>query len=195
MDESLLKDIIAKAKNYDLSALEVLCEHFYHRIYNYIFYKVSSQGDAEDLTSEVFIRMVKNIAGQSGSFKTWLYKIASNLVIDHYRQRSSVKKTMAQYEELLNINSQKQERDAMAAYGEFGRLLSELTPEQREVVTLRFIEGFSAAEIGKITQRSENAVKALQFRAMTTLREKTKGTQEKNVRLEILGNKGATNAG
>ncbi|OGS21318.1 MAG: hypothetical protein A3J83_02300 [Elusimicrobia bacterium RIFOXYA2_FULL_40_6] len=194
MDENLLKDIINKAKNYDLSALEVLCEHFYHRIYNYIFFKVNSQSDAEDLTSEVFVKMVKNISGQSGEFKSWLYQIASNLVIDFYRHRASIKNNMSRYEESLHINSDK---NTVPGSGEYDGLLSELTPDQREVVALRFVDGFNIAEISKIIQKSENAVKALQFRAMTTLREKLKnqvaGTPAP-IPFELLENQGAIDA-
>ncbi|MBU0951451.1 MAG: sigma-70 family RNA polymerase sigma factor [Elusimicrobia bacterium] len=188
MDESLIKDIIGKAKNLDLSALEVLCEHFYHRIYNYIFFKVSSRPDAEDLTSEVFIRMVKSIAQQSGDFKTWLYKIASNMVIDHYRQKASIKKTMSRYEEFLQLDNQKSNNRNS---GDYDNLFYALTQEQHEVVALRFVDGFNVSEISKIMQKSENAVKALQFRAMVTLREKFKKQPVNSlITFELLENQG-----
>ncbi|OGS20086.1 MAG: hypothetical protein A2252_08645 [Elusimicrobia bacterium RIFOXYA2_FULL_39_19] len=178
MNDILLLEIIQKAKNNDLPALEFLCAHFYNRIYNYIHYKVDNSEDAKDLTNEVFVRMVKSIASQSGDFKTWLYKIAANLVIDFYRQKASRKNTMAGYEEFTKTGISTAPAFESLEYLE---ALNTLTEEQKEVVRLRFAEGFDTNEIAEILQKTPNAVKALQFRAMEKLKAMLK--DDKNIKV------------
>ena len=89
-----IESLVREAKNLDREALSELCVYFYPRIYRYVFYRVGTRQDAEDITSEVFVRMVRSLNTQKGSFQAWLFRIASNLVIDHYRRSARQKKAL-----------------------------------------------------------------------------------------------------
>jgi len=83
-------ELVAKARNGDEEAVTLLYEAHIESIFDYISYRVDSVETAEDLTSEVFLRMVRGLASyrdQGVPFRAWLYRIAANLIIDHYRQR------------------------------------------------------------------------------------------------------------
>ena len=82
ISDNELAELIRLAKANDADALERLCTHAYARLYPYIYYRVSHTENAEDLTSEVILKMVKSLKGQKGSFRAWMYTIARNAVIE-----------------------------------------------------------------------------------------------------------------
>ena len=130
---------------------------------------------AEDLTSQVFLKMLESIRDQKAwrsSFSGWLYRIAHNLVIDHYRRKGrqhavELDDTTPLTAERKSLESQvEQSLDAERLRAAIRRL----TEEQAEVVSLRFLEGYSISEVAAMMNRSEGAIKALQYRAVATLR-------------------------
>lgn len=163
--------LVIKAKENDKAALASIIEHFYPKIYRYIFYKVSNKEEAEDLTQEVFLKMVKSLKNQNGYFTAWLYKIASNLVIDFYRHQSFKKEVPFDDIKQEAIYEQSKEfPENTLTEEQFKKVLAGLTEEQREVIILKFVQGYKNDEIAQLICKSEGAVKGLQFRALETLK-------------------------
>ena len=163
--------LVEKAKQSDADALAALCEVFYPKIYAYIYYRVGHPEDAEDLTSDVFVRMVESLPKQKRAFSPWLFRIASNLVADHYRKKS-VRKETPLTEEVFQVADRsplESERDLTREQLQKG--LSQLREEQQQVIVLKFINDLDNREIAEILGKSVGAVKALQFRALSSLRE------------------------
>ena len=171
MDLDQMDTLVFAAKRKDSEALGTLCEHFYPRVYRFILHRVRRIEDAEDLASEVCVRVVESLSKQKGSFPAWVFRIARNLVTDTYR-RGAVRKEVALSEKVADTMVGSDGSDGLPVLPhQLERALASLTPEQREVVHLRFEQGLSAAEIGQIQERSAGAVRALQFRAIETLRD------------------------
>jgi RNA polymerase sigma-70 factor (ECF subfamily) len=168
---SHLEDLVAAAKGDDAGALATLCEHLYRPVYRFILYRVRRAEDAEDLASEVCVRVVESLPKQRGSFPAWVFRIARNLVTDAYR-RGAVRQEVAWSDQMTEFRAAPDRVHGLPVLPhQLERALAGLTPEQREVVHLRFVEGLSAAEIGEIQGRAAGAVRALQFRALEALKE------------------------
>ncbi|NOZ63702.1 MAG: sigma-70 family RNA polymerase sigma factor [Caldiserica bacterium] len=167
-----LEGILEKARHFDETALATLAEEYYPAIFRYFYYRTPTREDAEDLTSEVFVRMIGAIKNQKGYFPAWLYRIASNLLTDYYRKKKIRREVSL---ETMNIESlpdpNKGEDTIGLSTEDIRRMLEQITPEQREVIILRFLEGYSAEETAQILHKSVGAIKALQFRAFISLKE------------------------
>ncbi|MBU0561296.1 MAG: sigma-70 family RNA polymerase sigma factor [Bacteroidetes bacterium] len=165
-----LHQLLEKAKASDNRALGKFCEHFYSKIYRFIYYRVNSIEDAEDLTSEVCLRVVKSLHEQKGSFYAWIFRIAANMTTDYYRRRavrSNVKSTGDLIEEMVD---EKRTINELLEQQELRQALKHLTEEQQQVIVLKFIEGYDTNEIANLVGKSAGAVRATQFRALTVLR-------------------------
>lgn len=161
---------------FDERALTELYERYEARIYSYIYRRTGNEQLAEDLVSKVFLKMMEAIRTDKAwhsSFSGWLYRIAHNAVIDHYRERDRRQDTAledthtSQATEhnpvIMAENSLDAERLRVA--------ISRLTEEQAEVVTLRFLEEYTISEVAEMLGKTEGAIKALQYRAVATLRQ------------------------
>jgi len=170
-------DIIAlveSAKRYDPQALAKLCELYFKDVYSYIYYRVSNVKDAEDLTDDVFLKMVEGIrscrAREEKSFLAWLFRIASNSVIDHRRRQAVRNHLPLNDKHLPPCVGPGVPVEAKLNQERLQRALLQLTDEQQQVIILRFIEGLSNAEIAHILGKSEGAIKSLQHRGLVSLR-------------------------
>jgi len=173
--------LIASAKQGNQEAVSVLYEFYAQSIYRYVSYRVDSQMVAEDITAEVFLRMVRELPSfedRGLPFGAWLYKIASNLLNDHYRHTKS-KPEVELDESLRNDdtdpflrieNAQERQRIAEA--------LQTLPSEYQDVLILRFMRGLSHAEVAQILNKSENALRTIQHRALKALGKKLDTTQK-----------------
>ncbi len=162
---------VEAARNGDASALAAICERFYPRIYRYVSYKVEDRRDAEDLAGEVFVRMLDAISRQTGNFEAWLFRIAGNVVTDHYRKQA-VRSGEVELSEETPGGSDPEAIVGRKLDGDRLRKgLHALTEEQRETVILRFIMGYDNDEVATMLGRSTGAVRALQFRALSALRD------------------------
>lgn len=176
LDNDEINRLADRAKQDDEKAKAVLIEYFYPRIYTYIFYKVNNKEDAEDLTQTVFLKMVKSLENQKGVFTAWLYKIASNLVIDFYRRRSFRNKVPFDEKPQKRFNNSSDDSlEKILMKEQFKKVLTKITDEQREVIILKFIQGYKNDEIARMIRKSIGAVKSLQFRALETLKDLLKG--------------------
>jgi len=172
INDSELEGIVNNAKQGDEKSLAMLCEYLYPKIFTYCFYRVNHKEDAEDLTGEVFLRMARSISTQHGRFSAWIYKIAFNIVTDFYRHRASEKNAFSESgADYINKVSAGDETDKILNQEQLKKALGMLTEEQRNVLILKFVQGYSNDEAAEILGKSTGAVKVLQFRAVKTLKE------------------------
>ncbi len=175
MTASLDEQLLERAKAYDTNALAAIYDRYESKIYSYIYHRVGNPNLAQDLTSQVFLRMLEAIQNERAwktSFSGWLYRIAHNLVIDHYRRRG--RSTQVSYDDMPYLVSDKEGPEHAAersfAAERLRSAINRLTEEQAQVVTLRFLEDLSIAEVAAAMGKTEGAVKALQYRAVMSLR-------------------------
>jgi len=164
-----LSRLLAGARRRSPEALAALCERIYPRVLRYMRYRVAA-AHAEDLTEEVFLRVVRSIDRQTGSFEAWLYRIAGNVVVDWLRARRVRRRVQADTEAVSGATARDHATARADARIDLAAAIEHLTDEQRELVTLKFVEGLSNAQIEGIMGRSPEAVRALQFRALAALR-------------------------
>ena len=167
--------LIERAKS-DPNAFSELYERYVDRIYAYVYYRTGDARDAEDLTARVFYRALSHLPefNQTGApFSAWLYRIAHNLVANWHRDKT-------RHPELpldlwLHAPVQESAPHAQAERAEAqGKLLDairSLPAERQQLLLLKFVDGLSNLEIGKILGRSEGAIKSLYHRTLLVLRE------------------------
>ena len=143
------------------------------RIYRFVYFRVEDQQTAEDITSQVFLKAWSNLDRFSFSrtpYLAWLYTIAHNAVIDHYRTR---KVTTALDDVQLSQPDQAEvvenEIDLSAEMKLVKDALQTLTDDQQKVLSLKFIEGMSNHEIARHLGKREGAIRALQMRGLQAL--------------------------
>ena len=166
-----LRLLVARAQQGDRAALEELYLLHFDRIYNYLHVSVRNRLDAEDLTTQTFVKMLESIGRfrwQSAPFSAWLFRIAHNVTIDHFRASNRVQ--LEQDVSQLDAESSAEEQ-ALDTIGQEGmlELIDQLSAEQRQVLALKFLFGFGNAETAVILEKSEGAVKSLQHRALSSL--------------------------
>jgi RNA polymerase sigma-70 factor (ECF subfamily) len=165
--------IIKKCVNGDLEEFGKLYDLYAKKIYQFIYFKVHHKETAEDLVSTTFMKALEGIQKfdqRKASFKTWLYSIARNSVIDHYR----ADRPTADIEDALGIRSSEdieRDTDMQMKIESVEKYMERLKPEQRELVLLRVWEGLSFKEIAEVTGKSEGACKVSFGRIITRLRE------------------------
>jgi len=168
-----VRALVARGQQGDRDALEELYLLHFDRIYSYLRLSVGNRHDAEDLTTQTFLKMLEAIGRfrwQSAPFSAWLFRIAHNLAMDHFRARSRVLAEGDVPEEAGGEESSA-EQQALDSLGTAGmlELIERLSAEQRQVLTLKFLFGFVNAEVAGILDKSEGAVKSLQHRALASL--------------------------
>lgn len=170
MEEKIPPPMVEAARKGDAGALAAICENLYPRIYRYLSYKVNDPRDAEDLAGEVFVRMLEAIPGQTGNFEAWLFRIAGNVLTDHYRKRAVRSDTVGLPEEIAGGDDPAAATERKLDGERLKQGMRELTEEQKEVVILRFIMGYEHGEVADMMGRSAGAIRALQFRALSALK-------------------------
>jgi RNA polymerase sigma-70 factor (ECF subfamily) len=173
VDRKREQALIRAAQGGDSRAFAALYRAYVDKIYRYIYYRVDSPETAEDLTSDVFTRMIEglpNYQDRSTPLLVWLYRIAHARVIDHYRRskRSSHQEDIEAIE--LGIEA---DLDAplVSAYNseQIRGALRSLTDGQRQVIVLRFIEGYNLETTARLLNKTVDAIKAMQYRALQSL--------------------------
>jgi len=177
-DHADIDALVERAARGDADAFRGLYEHFAPRLYRFALFRLRQPSDAEDLVQRVFVKMIEALPRyeQRGlPFGAWVFRMARNAVIDAERARHPVD-DIDLVGSLLGSGPGPEELAELAVERE--RLLEAirfLTAEQREVVTLRFFGGLSPGEIGSLMGKREGSVRALQFRALETLRRTLEG--------------------
>ncbi len=174
MPEHLNGDLIRRAQEGEPSVVGEIYERYQRGIYRYLYYRIGDLHTAEDLTSEVFLRMIEklpNYNGHSLAFRAWLFQIARNLSIDHYR-RMSVRKNVQLVEEHPEGKDEPLEMITKELTSQkLYHALVKLPENQRDVIVMRFVVGMPVREVAETLHKSENSVKGLQRRALKSLRE------------------------
>jgi RNA polymerase sigma-70 factor, ECF subfamily len=168
-----LRRLVDFAQRGDREALEALYLLHFDRIYSYLHLSVGNRHDAEDLTTQTFLKMLEAIGRfrwQSAPFSAWLFRIAHNLAMDHFRasRRWQPEEDVPEPEDAIESSAED------AAFESIGRrsmldLIENLSHEQKQVLTLKFVFNFSNGEAAKILGKTEGAVKSLQHRALVSL--------------------------
>jgi len=168
-----IRKLVARAQQGDRSALEELYLIHFDRIYSYLHVSVGNRHDAEDLTTQTFLKMLESIGRfrwQSAPFSAWLFRIAHNLAMDHFRARKRVQPE-EEVPEPLGSEEPSAELEAMQSIGRQSmlELIDTLSQEQQQVLTLKFVFNFANAEAATILGKTEGAIKSLQHRALVSL--------------------------
>jgi RNA polymerase sigma-70 factor, ECF subfamily len=176
IEEASEEALLASAAAFDEKALGELYDRYESRIYSYIFRRTGDATLAEDLTAQVFLKMLEAIRSSKAwhsSFSGWLYRIAHNAVIDYYRQRD--RQQQVQLEDAVSVVASDHNPVVIAETNmDANRLraaIARLTEEQADVIGLRFLEGYSISEVAIMMDKTEGSIKALQYRAVATLRQ------------------------
>jgi RNA polymerase sigma-70 factor (ECF subfamily) len=165
--------IIRRAQALDSGALAELYNRHFDGIYRYLFTRTHHQADAEDLTEQVFLKMVDSIhryRPRGVAFSSWLYRIAHNLLVDRYRRagREAVELTdrvrdgRPHADPATLVQNHEERRELLAA-------VQRLTPEQQQVITMRFIDNLEVDEIARLMRRRPGAIHSMQHRALASL--------------------------
>jgi len=146
---------------------------YYLPIYRFIFRQVGDVEVSRELSSEVFHRMVK-VCKDDAEFiqrlRPWLYCTARNLVFDHYRRQQHRNHLPLNEELVESASSTAEAAELRISADQMREALQRLTPDQRQVILLKFMEGLSNQEVAEALSKPVGAVKSLQHRALTSLR-------------------------
>lgn len=175
-----LNEFISRASKGDRRAYGRLFKECYEDIYDYIVRRVGNRSDAEDITMQVFASGLKAISSyeeRGHSAKAWLYRIAHNAVVDHFRTAKQV----VELDSVPEIPDGADIEEKISALEEVRGVYREITrlpTAQAEVLILRFIEDMSVAETAIILDKKEVTVRALQFKGLSNLRKRLEGIAE-----------------
>jgi RNA polymerase sigma-70 factor (ECF subfamily) len=171
------KYLLFRAKNKDPEAYALVYDLYADKIYRFIFFKVSNAEEAQDLSSEVFLKTWQYIIDgkEIKNLNAFFYSIARNLVIDHYRKASQKEISLSEIENSEeHPRAEKNEIEKIAQKIQFDKVtekLGQLKDEYREIIVLRYIEGMSIGEIAQIVDKKKGTVRVILFRALNALRD------------------------
>jgi RNA polymerase sigma-70 factor (ECF subfamily) len=168
-----VRRLVERAQQGDREALEELYLIHFDRIYSYLHMSVGNRHDAEDLTTQTFLKMLESIGKfrfQAAPFSAWLFRIAHNLAMDHFR----ASRRWQPEEDVPEPHGVEQVSAEEEAFQSIGRksmleLIDGLSHEQQQVLTLKFVFNFGNGEVATILGKTEGAIKSLQHRALVSL--------------------------
>lgn len=173
---------LEKAQAFDQKTLAAIYDDYYPSLYKYISRQVSDMETARDLTAETFQRFLQALDrghGPDENLKAWLYRAAHNVVVDHYR-RQEHRRHLPLPEQLVDgdVDLARSAEISMTAE-RVHDALQHLTPDQRQVVTLKFLAGLSNKEVAAVMNKPIGAVKSLQHRGLAALQRQLIPKKEK----------------
>ncbi len=169
-----IEELVVKAQQGDMDAYGQLYDFFVDAIYRYIFFKVDKQ-EAFDLTENVFLKMWENLKSykprEGAFFSSWLFRIAHNVVVDHYRSRKEnisldidVPDTKRHHNPII-MTEQKLGQEALRV------AIGQLKKKYQQIIILKYINELDNEEIANILGCSEGSLRILKFRALRSLRQ------------------------
>lgn len=171
-----LKKLVEKAQAGDLSAYGLIYDQLYNGIFSYVLHQVGSRAQSEDITAGVFLGALEKLDGfqwRGAGFRAWLYRIARNDVLDHFRKRGRSAGEVPLAAEALEQPADVQVEDEAESNWDRQELLGavkSLSDDQQQVILLKLVGNLSNRQIGEVISKNEGAVKALQHRALMRLR-------------------------
>ena len=169
-----VRELVARAQRGERSALEELYVRHVDRVYAYLAATVGNRHDAEDLTVQTFVRVMESIGRfeqRSTPFEAWLFRIARNLAIDHFRVRGRYEPAEAPPVDEPQPSAEEQVLARVRSRSLLEHVRT-LPHPQRQVLGLKYVLSLSNAEVAAALQKTEGAVKALQHRALATLQQR-----------------------
>ena len=168
-----VRRLVERAQQGERDALEELYLIHFDRIYSYLHMSVGNRHDAEDLTTQTFLKMLEAIGKfrfQAAPFSAWLFRIAHNLAMDHFR----ASRRWQPEEDVPEPHDSEQASAEDEALQSIGRksmleLIDGLSHEQQQVLTLKFVFNFGNGEVATILDKTDGAIKSLQHRALASL--------------------------
>jgi len=168
----LERDILKKAQEGDLKAIEEICSLTWEPLYRFIYYRVQNRQEAEDITQEAYVRALSQIKKggvRIEAYINYLKKISLNILSDKWRKKNR-RGTGVNLEAVNPVEtSVPDSAEAVEQRLLLEKALSRLNEEQRMVIELRIIKGYSVAETARIMNKKEGTVRVLQYRALHTL--------------------------
>ncbi|OGY58784.1 MAG: hypothetical protein A3H06_01915 [Candidatus Colwellbacteria bacterium RIFCSPLOWO2_12_FULL_44_13] len=171
------RELIQRSKEGEGEAFGLLYDLYLPKIYRFVLFKVNHREEAEDLTHQTFMQAWEKIGTYVHGdfpFSSWLYRIARNLVIDHYRKSKptvSIETIEVSEERVLSYEPSNAARlDLEQEQAAVFRAIQKLTPSQQDVIIMRFVDELSLKETAAAIHKSEGAVKLLQHRALMNLK-------------------------
>ncbi len=171
MDDQLLA-AVKDCQNGNAAAFGIIYDTFIKKIYNYLYFRTRHKEMAEDLTSVTFTKAYKNISSfrpESGTLQAWLYRIARNTLIDHYRT-SKPTSDIGDAENFATRDDVEGTMDNNAELEKVFQYLNKLPKEHKDLVVMRVWDEMSYKEIAEVTGKSPDALKMSVSRILTKLR-------------------------
>ena len=165
-----------RAAKGEAEAFGVLYDRYMSQVYRYVFYRVRNEAEAEDVTSDVFMRALRAMPTYEPrqAFLAWLYRIARNAVIDRGRRRATREQVSFQ-DALAHPDADHvvhPDADLLAGSDAtvVRRAMEQLTPLQQEILVLRYVEGFDTKTISKLVGKRDGTIRGIEFRALAAMR-------------------------
>lgn len=160
------KNLINLAKNGNCQAFETLYRRYIKIVYGYVFNKVGRKEDAEDLTSEIWIATLRNLSNYAynSSFKNWIFGIVKHKIMDYYQEKYKIEK-LPLVEDIF-LEEEDDTDHIQEKEKKIGTILQKLPENYRQVLYLRFLKGYTTAEIAQELGLSISNVKVIQYRAV-----------------------------
>lgn len=175
------EQVLERARTLDAQALADIYDRYAAPVYRYLYRLLGEATQAEDLTGEVFLKLLEALSAKRGPrdrIDGWLFRVAHNLAMDHFRRQRKVP-ALPLDEELVAERDQPPEVVEQRLIAQQLRAcLRRLTPEQQQVIALRFAEERPLAEVARLMGKTEGAIKTLQHRAVSRLRKLLGGERE-----------------
>jgi len=181
MDLEQEKELVERTKN-NAEAFGELYDRYYSQIFGYVLRRTASIDIAQDVTSEVFFKALKNLGQfhwRGTPFSSWLYRIASHEIANYFRRNKQEQFCLKEVYNSISISNPSAEAELLEAEAEIKRheefltlhqSISKLSIKYQEVITLRFFENKQIREIGEILGKREGTVKSLLHRGLEKLR-------------------------
>ncbi len=172
--------VVAGLKKGDRRAAKQFFNYFFDRLYRYFYFRTGSCEEAEELTSQVFLKVFESIGhyeDRGVPFPAWVFRIAHNLLVDYYRRQSHFKiESLEDCSSVAEIGGLEIEEKVLASLTleELKSEIYSLTFDQQEVLVLRYLEELEISEIAEVMKRNPSAVRALLRRALNSLAKKIK---------------------
>jgi RNA polymerase sigma-70 factor, ECF subfamily len=172
-EKRLIRNIIVKQ---DPDAYALIYDSYHKRIYRFVFFKVGSREEAEDITSDVFLKVWDYLTGRQSvdveSLSGLIYTVARRCIIDHYRQRGRDQgQSLESLPELVSHGEQGHDYDIVAEHAVLISSIKTLKQEYQDVIILRYIEEYSTKEIADILGKKRANVRVLLHRATKKLKD------------------------
>ncbi len=166
------RDLVQRAKQRDEEAFTRIYECYFDKVYRYLVLKIGDRTEAEDLTQQVFLKVVRSITSfnwKGPPFSAWLFRIAHNQMVDYLRKEKKGR-SVPLNENIVSRENPQQTVETSMDIEQLLKATKKLTEAQQEVISLRFSADLPTSEVARIMGKSEGAIKALQHSGIIALR-------------------------